>query len=521
MTMITPSYLGETIEYSSLHACRSTLEDPTALVWICAWYAETGRAMVDTWAHTETYAHGFVVAPISLWLVWRMRERLRAMAPRPSWSAVMLLAAAGFGWLLGQFGAVNALSQASFVAMLVLTVPALLGFRIARALMFPLGFLFFAVPIGDFLLPTLMDRTADFTVAALRVSGVPVYREGMLIVIPTGRWSIVEACSGVRYLIASLMVGTLFAYLNYNALWRRWVFVGVSIIVPIVANWVRAYMIVMLGHLSNNRIATGVDHLIYGWVFFGLVMLLMFWIGARWRESAPPAPARAIARADTAAQGAAPTAAFWMMLPALLAATLVWPLVESGTARGSGDGPLLLAPVDVAGWQHAVADAIPFSPQYKDPSASVHESLRRDDTVIGLYVAYYRAQDARRKLVSSENDLVHSNDLTWRATGSTSRRATIAGAPHAVVSTQLRGPDEQALVAWQWYWIDGTITASSAYAKALTAWSRLRGHGDDSAAIIMYVPDSDPERAAEKLQTFTHDAWPVIAAALQRAAQGR
>jgi exosortase A len=169
-----------------------------ALVWICAWYAATGRAMVDTWAHTETYAHGFVVAPISLWLVWRMRERLRAMAPRPSWSAVVLLAAAGFGWLLGQFGGVNALSQASFVAMLVLTVPALLGVRVARALMFPLGFLFFAVPIGDFLLPTLMERTADFTVAALRDSGVPVYREGMLIVIPTGRWSIVEACSGVR-----------------------------------------------------------------------------------------------------------------------------------------------------------------------------------------------------------------------------------------------------------------------------------------------------------------------------------
>ena len=31
MTMITPSYLGETIEYSSLHACRSTLEDPTMI----------------------------------------------------------------------------------------------------------------------------------------------------------------------------------------------------------------------------------------------------------------------------------------------------------------------------------------------------------------------------------------------------------------------------------------------------------------------------------------------------------
>ena len=37
MTMITPSYLGETIEYSSLHACRSTLEDP-----IQFFYSKTG-----------------------------------------------------------------------------------------------------------------------------------------------------------------------------------------------------------------------------------------------------------------------------------------------------------------------------------------------------------------------------------------------------------------------------------------------------------------------------------------------
>jgi exosortase A len=496
-----------------------------ALVWVGVWFAATGRAMVDTWAHTETYAHGFVVAPISLWLVWRMRERLRRMVPRPSWPAIMLLATAGFGWLLGQFGAVNALSQASFVAMLVLTVPAIVGARIARVLMFPLGFLFFAVPIGDFLLPTLMERTADFTVAALRLSGVPVYREGMLMIIPTGRWSVVEACSGVRYLIASLMVGTLFAYLNYDALWRRWVFVGVSILVPIVANWVRAYMIVMLGHLSNNRIATGVDHLVYGWVFFGIVMLLMFWIGARWKESAPPVPARALAAADAPDASRAPVAArpaiFWMALPALVVATLVWPLVESATGRGIGDTAPVLARVEVPGWQHAGRDDVPFVPQFREPSASLHETLQRDDAVIGLYIAYYRDQDARHKLVSSENVLVRSEDATWRATARTTRRVTIAGAPRQIVATQLLGPHEEALTAWQWYWIDGTLTASDAYAKALTAWSRLRGRGDDSAAVILYVPDADPGRATATLQAFTRDAWPGIAGVLARAAQGK
>ena len=57
-----------------------------------------------------------------------------------------------------------------------------------------------------------------------------------------------------------------------------------SIVVPIVANWLRAYLIVMLGHLSGNKIATGVDHFIYGWVFFGVVIGLLFWVGAFFRE---------------------------------------------------------------------------------------------------------------------------------------------------------------------------------------------------------------------------------------------
>ena len=68
-------------------------------------------------------------------------------------------------------------------------------------------------------------------------------------------------------------------------------FMSAAILVPIVANWLRAYMIVMLGHLSNNRLAVGVDHLIYGWIFFGLVMLLLFWVGSFWRSTDMPAPA--------------------------------------------------------------------------------------------------------------------------------------------------------------------------------------------------------------------------------------
>src|SRR5439155_26499989 len=247
-------------------------------------YRDSALGMVAVWLRSDTFAHGILVFPISLWLIWRRRAELAAVPPEPTFWALLPLAAIGVAWLAGDVATVNVVSEFAFVALLAAATLAVLGIPATRVIMFPLAFMLFAVPTGEFLLPQLMEWTADFTVLALRLSGIPVYREGFDFVIPSGNWSVAEACSGVRYLIASFMVGTLFAYLNFRSMRRRLLFIAVSIVVPIVANWVRAYLIVMLGHLSGNKIAVGVDHLIYGWLFFGFVIMLMFWIGSRWSE---------------------------------------------------------------------------------------------------------------------------------------------------------------------------------------------------------------------------------------------
>ncbi|HZX31541.1 MAG TPA: exosortase A, partial [Rhodocyclaceae bacterium] len=233
---------------------------------------------------SETFAHGFLVVPIVLWLVWRQRDELAGLSPCPDHRALWAVLPIGLLWLAGSLVGSNAASQFALVALAATAVWALLGRQVARRLAFPLGFLFFAVPCGEFLLPVLMEWTARFTVLGLRLTGVPVYREGLDFVIPSGNWSVVEACSGIRYLIASVMVGTLFAYLNFRSIKRRLAFVAISAAVPLVANWVRAYLIVMIGHLSGNRLAHGVDHLIYGWVFFGVVVGLLLLAGSRFRE---------------------------------------------------------------------------------------------------------------------------------------------------------------------------------------------------------------------------------------------
>ena len=487
------------------------------LAFIIAAFFGTAAGMVAIWLRSETFAHGFVVAPISLWLIWRMRDRLRMIEPRPSWLALPLIAAAGFAWLLGEVGAVNAVSQFAFVSILVLAVPAVLGIRVTRAMLFPLGFLFFSVPIGEFLLPTLMAHTADFTIAAVRASGVPVLREGLQVFsVPNGRWSVVEACSGVRYLIASLVVGTLFAYLNYTAMWRRVAFIGVSIVVPIVANWLRAYIIVMLGYLSDNRIATGVDHIIYGWVFFGLVMLVMFWIGSRFQQTAQPA------RVDPAGRGVGGVSAvrgassgrLWSAAVAVLVVSGAWPLANWAIGRSAPDPTATLSEVQVPGWQAAPAPAGSFAPHFLEPSAVRHEVLSKGGQEIGLYVAYYRGQNDNRKLVSSDNVLLRADDRFWHAIAGGAATMDIGGVAVPVVRARIRSIDGQVLEARQWYWIDGALTSSDAIAKARVAWLRVTGRGDDSAVVVVYTPAGAGAGPDATLKGFVHDGWPAIASAL-------
>lgn len=496
------------------HAWQTALPALLAvLAWTLFWYRETLVAMVTIWWRSETFTHAFLVPPISLWLIWRQRHALARLSPQPALAGLFLAVVAGIGWLLGELASVNAVTQLALVSLLVLAVPTLLGWRLALAMAFPLGYLFFAVPIGEFVMPLFMEWTADFTIAALQLTGIPVYREGLHFVIPSGKWSVVEACSGVRYLIASLVVGTLYAYLNYRSLRRRLIFVGVSLLVPIVANWLRAYMIVMIGHLSGNTLAVGVDHLIYGWVFFGVVIMLMFWIGSRWAEN--PDPAEAV---PTVAMAADQTAAARPWLATVLAAGVIalphlaLVMIESGNRKGT---PILELAVP-EGWRPTTA-ITSWQPAFEGASAELRRDFGREGQHAGVFIGYYRNQDYAHKLVSSSNTLVRSDNKEWQQITGGTQALAIAGQPLQVRVAELRGPGDQRLLVWHWYWINGRLTASQSLAKAYTALARLTGQGDDSAIVAVYAPKR--EGSSPGLDTFVEAAGAGIDAALRQARQ--
>ncbi|MES2116736.1 MAG: exosortase A [Pseudomonadota bacterium] len=527
-----------------------------ALALVLALHYPTLSAMVALWWRSQTFAHGFLILPISAWLVWQRRHLLARQLPVPSVAALGLLALLGAAWLLGALANVPSLQQYMVVAMVGATVIAVAGTACARTIAFPLGYLLLAVPFGEVLVPPLIDFTASFTVTALQLSGVPVLRENNYLTLPNGNWSVVDACSGLRYVIASVALGTLYAWLNFRDTGRRLLFIAVAMLLPVLANGVRAYLIVLIGYASDMRLAAGIDHLIYGWLFFGLVCLLLFWCGRLWRGTGPAAQMGAAARARTASavpnngpadtlddtldntpdgvagetRGKAPAgrrpvrpalaaSPVWRACLYCTAITACWPLLaaamQGGAPAAEAPPPLGVAEVP-APWRRAAWDADSWRLPRARPALSYAASFSDGAATVSLQLAWYRRQASGAELLAPAAAPQPAGLPAWQESTADTRVIVLGPRRLAVQQLLLRNGGKRRLV-WRWYRQDGLDTASPVMVKLLLAKARLLRQPEDGAAIAVAADADDMSTAAATLERFLRAALPSIDRGLRHA----
>jgi exosortase A len=455
-------------------------------------FYQTTFAMVSTWIRSETYTHGFLILPITIWLVWQKRTLISSCPLVPSYIALIPLSLAGIIWMLGYLVDVLVVQQLALVAMLVTGFLVVMGLRLFKILLFPLMFLFFAVPMGEGLVPALMEYTATVTFALVKLTGIPVYRDGMFISLPSGNWSVVEACSGVRYLISSVTLGCLFAYINYSSYKKRIIFIVVSMIVPIVANGLRAYMIVMLGHLSGMELAVGVDHLIYGWVFFGLVMLILFSIGSRWRDPDPEdkdAVKSVIQDQSFSVKKFPECKNIAVSLIVMLMTISLWPAwVYALNQRQYMESPTEIhIPEGQKNWQVVEEKLWRWTPRiiHADREFSqFYSSTENNIETVGLHLAQYLEQKQGSEVVNSENKLFNNKMSRWRVSEKEKKQVKIHNHEIEVISAVVKGP-RKSLLVWYWYRVGRHHTANNYIAKLREVEARLVDGRRDAAILTI------------------------------------
>ncbi len=475
----------------------------------------TVHSMVEIWDRSETFTHGYLIFPISAWLIWRQRDELAQVQWHTDLRGLILLATAGAGWLLADAGSVNVAAQYAFIFMLIAAVWTLLGWTFVRATFFPLMFLLFAVPVGEFLIPHLVQFTADFTVAALQMTGVPVFREGNNFSLASGDWSVIEECSGIRYLIASVTLGALYAYLTYRSWNRRLLFVIAAMIEPIFANGGRAYMIVMIAHLSDMKLALGVDHYIYGWVFFGLVMLLLFWVGSFWREDDQPMSGQP--ERSMAAAGGARARPILLVAMAVLMVAGLWPAYAAWLgSRPPPDIPVLQVEAQ-GGWKPAEAFTS-WEPHWIDADQKLRQSYAQAGRNVMLELNYYVTQRQDAELINSQNYMIERQHPVWTNVGEGFPMVNIGGESRQVRQARLKSDSGERLLVWQWNLINRQPTVNDHIAKLVLAFDRVRMKRDDGLSVLIATPyeETDIEAATATLSRFAADMEPAIGRALDQ-----
>jgi exosortase A len=476
---------------------------------------EPALGAVRVWIESATFNHGFLIVPIALYAIWERRARWRHLAPQPAWLALLLLPAVGSVYLVGAVASVLEIEQFATVALIEVLILCVLGWRLYWALLFPLLYLFFLVPSGEWLVPGLQDFTANFVVHALRLSGVPVFSDGVLISIPEADFRVAEACAGIRFLIASLAFGCLFADLVYVSWWRKALFIALSLVVPVFANGLRAFGIVMIAHWSNARYAVGVDHIVYGWLFFSLVTFLLMVVGWWFRDKARTAP-----RVPFVPNPAAPVGV--VALAGLVAILLASIGPAYATYLDAVPPKVALdrvqPPPAPAGWQRESAAVDSWHPVFIGADRVVEAIYGSGARRVHLVIAFYTHQRQGAKTVSSGNRI--ADDELWQRLSTDPVTAMIDGAPLTVPSSRLISGGMRQL-AWQWYWIGGHMTASPLQAKLMQLKTTLLQGWRSGAAIALAAPyGENPADAAASLSAFLA-ARPDIAGMLRRATEMR
>lgn len=491
------------------------------LMLIFVLYQQTVLYLTGLWNQLEVgeYAHGYLVVAISLYLVMQNRRKLASLKPCPSYMAMPAVAASSLLWLVAVLVDVNVIQAVALLSLVLTITWMLLGNQVIRVLAFPILFIGFAIPVWFPLSPLLQNLTADVVFWAIRVLEVPAFRQENLIVLPVGSLSIEEACSGLRYLLAALTLGTLYAYLNYKDISSRVIVVLISAFTAVLANIIRVFIVVYLGYVSEMQNPLVHDHFMLGWYLFGGMVVILLLVDARlFRHFRQASSADKVIQNMTGHDHTELVACKkgpLQYIVILLAGVLIVSLGPASAFMLNNQSyhEDLYAEIDlpesIGGWSRQDDSNDDWVPDYHG-AETWKQIYQKDDDKIALFIGYYAVQQQGKELINDLNRI--NNNKVWKTIYPRARLKS--GADYQVLEQLLEKTNGNQRLVWYWYSVSGLITSNKYKAKMFQVLGLLTGR--QQACVIAVATDlgKNLENARAILLDFILRANPSLLCAV-------
>ena len=405
-----------------------------ALAFWPAW-----QGLVGYWedTHMLTYTHGYLILAVTVWLIWRDRDAIRDLRPRPWWPGLLATLVLSLLWYLAWVSGIQVGYLALLPLILVSGAAGAMGPAAARVLAFPMGYLYFAIPIWGSINTQLQSLTTFGVSLMIRATGVPAFIEGNHVHIPAGTFEIAGGCSGLHFLIVALAIGALYGELGRDRIGVRLKLLALAAVLAVLMNWVRVYTIILQGHLTDMQgYLVKVDHYKFGWALFGVLLVIYFWLARRIAPvtSIDTPSARQRAAAEGSSRGLAGLSLSMLFM-------ICGPALAYAATRNAQPGQAALSlPGGAGGWAGPGGADMAWMPRYASADAVALGTYTRDAATVNAYLNAYLYQAQGHELVYYENDVLGGQG--WQAQSERTVTVQLAsGASFRYVEIEATAPD--------------------------------------------------------------------------------
>jgi len=253
-----------------------------SLLWIVfcgtflAAYFPVLIGLIFLWANSDDYSHGFAIIPLALYILWQKREILHSAQVRGAWVGFLVATGSLLVYIVAKKGEMQTFASVSMIFFLWGTVIFLFGYEIFKACLFPLLILFFMIPVPAQIIAALTIPlqllVTDASVWLASLFGIPILSEGNVIQLPQRTFQVVQACSGLRSIMAMLTLGAVLGYFTLRSNVLRAILFLLAVPIAMAVNIIRVFVLIAVFHSLSIDLSEGSLHTIMGLTIFGIAI---------------------------------------------------------------------------------------------------------------------------------------------------------------------------------------------------------------------------------------------------------
>jgi exosortase A len=447
-------------------------------------FLPTWSSLIDRWSESEgSYSHGYLILIISCYFIIKQLRLIDYTRVKANYFVFPFLMGSSLIWALAVSANIEVIHQVLLPIILSFIIIMVLGLDKGKKFLFPCLYLLLAVPFWDYLIVPLQIITVFINSFLLDLAGITVYIDGFFVTISSGSFEVAGGCSGLRYVMVSLALSLLYAYQNYSR-WRTTAALLLTAIsFALLANWIRVFIIIVVGEVTEMQSSLIKSHDMFGWVLFAITLIPFFYLAMRyvdWFEDEPVV----IKKAENHHLGA------YKPLPYVVAFLITFSFPLFISANTSLDVLPSVGPV-FAGNRVQPA-TLSINPIFIGADSKQDEVFAIDGGLLQVSLRTYDAQKPGKELVFYKNKLFSNNWLV-------SQQTRIA--EFSLYHLEHPNSGQKLMVASR-YFIGGYQVNNKNIAKLLELFKPLMSLNTSSILILASPCDESCELAQSRIETF-------------------